>query len=185
MPGSWPGPCGSTRRTSRPRPSWSETTTASTGRLWRWPSTSRNWPAGDLGDLDWDAQAGFAELGRINDVAYGYPAETGMANGLLASTFDPSIRLYRARAEGEVACVLGTLDVDDDAGILFVATLPEMRGRRLASRLLTAALIEARERGMKTSSLQASELGKSIYERLGYKTCFSFHTMERRSRPQG
>ena len=74
--------------------------------------------------------------------------------------------------------------MQDDAGILFVATPPEMRGRRLASRLLTAALIEARGRGMRTSSLQASALGSPIYERLGYSTHFSFHIMERRFEPQ-
>jgi GNAT superfamily N-acetyltransferase len=137
------------------------------------------WEAEDLGDLDWDSSATFDELGRLNDLAYGYQSETGMANALRAPASDLPLRLYRARAEGEVACVLGTLDVQDDAGILFVATPPEMRGRRLASRLLTAALIEARERGMRTSSLQASALGSPIYERLGYRTYFSFHIMER------
>jgi GNAT superfamily N-acetyltransferase len=138
------------------------------------------WEPEDLGDLDWDANAKFAELGRLNDLAYGYEPEAGMANALLAPAEDMAIRLYRARVEGGVACVLGTLDVDDDAGILFVATPPEVRGRRLASRLLTAALLEARERGMKTSSLQASALGSPIYERLGYRTHFRFHIMERR-----
>jgi GNAT superfamily N-acetyltransferase len=103
-----------------------------------------------------------------------------MANALLAPASDLPLRLYRARSEGEVACVLGTLDVEGDAGILFVATPLEMRGRRLASRLLTAALIEARERGMRTSSLQASALGSPIYERLGYRTYFRFHILERR-----
>ena len=142
------------------------------------------WKAEDLGDLDWDAAAGYDELGRLNDLAYGYEAQTGMSNALLAPASELPIRLYRARSDGEVACVLGTLDVGDDAGILFVATPPEMRGRRLASRLLTAALIEARERGMKTSSLQASALGSPIYERLGYRTYFRFHIMERQFEPQ-
>ncbi|MDX6587539.1 MAG: hypothetical protein QOI31_2012 [Solirubrobacterales bacterium] len=138
------------------------------------------WEAEDLGDLDWDSGATFDELGRLNDLAYGYEPKTGMANAILAPASDLPLRLYRARSEGEVACVLGTLDVEGDAGILFVATPPEMRGRRLASRLLTAALIEARERGMRTSSLQASALGSPIYERLGYRTYFRFHILERR-----
>jgi GNAT superfamily N-acetyltransferase len=138
------------------------------------------WKPEDLGDLDWDAEAEFGELGRINDLAYGYEPDTGMAKALLAPADEMAIRLYRARVEDEVACVLGTLDVGDDAGILFVATPPELRGRRLASRLLTAALLDARERGMRTSSLQASALGSPIYERLGYRTHFRFHLMERR-----
>ena len=142
-----------------------------------------DWEAEELGDLDWDTDASFDELGRINDLAYGYDAETGMAPAIAAPTGNIPIRLYRARADGEVACVLGTLDTGDDAGVIFVATLPEMRGRGLASRLLTAALIEARERGIKTSSLQASALGSPIYERLGYRTYFRFHIMERRLDP--
>jgi GNAT superfamily N-acetyltransferase len=141
------------------------------------------WEAEDLGDLDWDADASYDELGRLNDLAYGYEPKTGMANALLAPRSELPIRLYRARSEGEVACVLGTLDVEDDAGIVFVATPPATRGRRLASRLLTAALIEAKERGMRTSSLQASALGSPIYERRGYRTSFRFHIMERQVEP--
>ena len=142
-----------------------------------------DWEAEDLGDLDWDAEAGYDELGRLNDLAYEYEPETGMANAFRAPATGLPIRLYRARLAGEVACVLGTLDVEDDAGILFVATPPEARGQRLASRLLTAALIEARQRGMKTSSLQASALGSPIYQRLGYRTYFRFHIMERQLEP--
>lgn len=137
------------------------------------------WEPEDLGDLDWDAEATFDELGRLNDLAYGYDPP-GMAPAMKAPAGDSAIRLYRARAEGEAACVLGTIDEGDDSGIIFVATVPEARGRGLASRLLTAALIEARDRGMKTSSLQASALGSPIYERLGYRTYFRFNIMERR-----
>jgi len=143
-----------------------------------------DWEAEDLGDLDWDAEASFVELGRINDLAYGYDPP-GMSPAIAAPVRDVQIRVYRARLEGQVACVLGTLDVEDDAGIIFVATPPEMRGRRLASRLLTAALLEARERGMRTSSLQASALGSPIYERLGYRTFFRFHILERQFEAQG
>ncbi len=141
-------------------------------------------PPEDVGGLDWDSDATFEELGRINDLAYGYEPATGMANALLPPQHDMPIRLYRARVESETACVLGTLDVGRDAGILFVATKPELRGRGLASRLLAVALAEAEQRGMTTSSLQASALGSPIYERLGYSTCFSFHIMERHFRPR-
>ena len=144
------------------------------------------WEPEDLGDLDWDTEAGFDELGRLNDLAYGYDPESGMASAIVAPPDDSAIRLYRARADGEVACVLGTIDEGDDSGIIFVATAPAMRGRGLASRLMTAALIEARDRGMRTTSLQASALGSPIYERLGYRTYFRFNIMERRSgRPDG
>ena len=144
-----------------------------------------NWDAGQTGELDWDAQASFDELGRLNDHAYGYERETGIARALGAPCEDLQISLYRARVDGEVASVLGILDIEDDAGVLFVATPPQHRGRGLASRLLTAALHDARARGMRSSSLQASALGSPIYERLGYEARFRFHIMERRFDPGG
>jgi GNAT superfamily N-acetyltransferase len=137
------------------------------------------WEPEDLGDLDWDADASYDELGRINDLAYGYDPP-GMAPAMGTPAEDVPLRLYRARVDGEVACVLGMLDSEEDSGVVFVATPPELRGRRLASRLLTAALVEAWQRDMKTSSLQASALGSPIYGRLGYETHFRFHIMERR-----
>ena len=47
-----------------------------------------------------------------------------------------------------------------------------------------AAMVEARERGMRTSSLQASAMGSPIYERLGYEPYFRFHLLERRESPK-
>jgi GNAT superfamily N-acetyltransferase len=61
-----------------------------------------------------------------------------------------------------------------------VATDHRARGRGLATRLMTAALIEARERGCRTSSLQASPLGEPVYTALGYQTHFRYAMYERR-----
>jgi predicted acetyltransferase len=66
-----------------------------------------------------------------------------------------------------MAC-LGAFDHDGDCGIYFVATVPEARGRGLASALLRQTLVEARDRGCATSSLQATAAGFPIYERIGY-----------------
>ena len=57
----------------------------------------------------------------------------------------PELRLYQARVDGEPACVLATLDHDGDLGFYFVATHPDHRGLGLASRLISAALVEGRE----------------------------------------
>lgn len=137
-------------------------------------------PPADLGDLDWDAQAAPGEVGRINDLAYGYPREQGLSAAIGTPPAELSPRSYRARVEGEVACVLQTLDIDADCLVIWVATLPEHRGRRLASRLLLAALEEARERGLETTSLQASMLGRGVYERIGYELIAPLRIHERR-----
>jgi GNAT superfamily N-acetyltransferase len=133
------------------------------------------------GDLDWDAEASAEEMGRVNDLAYGY--EVGEGPGAAAGPGLPESpsRCYRARIGDEVACVLQTIDVGEDCFVTWVATLEAHRGRRLASRLLGTALEEARARGLKTSTLESSMLGRAVYERLGYRVAFRLKLYERRA----
>lgn len=133
-----------------------------------------------LGDLDWDDRAEPAVLGRLNDLAYGLPEDAGMAPALAAPPRLPDLRLYQARVEGQPACALGTLDHGDDLGVYFVATHPARRGLGLASRLMSIALVAGRERGLRTSSLQASPMGRPLYVGLGYAEDFPMGMYERR-----
>lgn len=135
----------------------------------------------ELGDLDWDREGRPQDFGRINDLAYGLTGQ-GFSPALTRAPADRELRLYRARVDGEVASVAGTLDHGDDLGFYFVATLPRFRGRGLAGRLMAVALIEAAERGLRTSSLQASAMGEPVYRRLGYESPFRMHLYERRRR---
>jgi GNAT superfamily N-acetyltransferase len=48
-------------------------------------------------------------------------------------------------------------------------TVPEARGRGLASRLLQACVEECRARGCKVVTLHASKFGRPIYERFGFE----------------
>ena len=129
--------------------------------------------------LDWDARAGTEVVARINDLAYGYERSTFGA-AVTTVPADVPLRLYQARVEGEPVSVLGTIDEGDDCGVYLVATLKGHRGNGLSRRLLHLALAEARERGMRTSSLQASKLGQPVYEGLGYETICELHMWERR-----
>jgi GNAT superfamily N-acetyltransferase len=134
----------------------------------------------DPGDLDWDADAAPREVGLVNDLAYGHPEGAGIAAAIGMPPPEFGVRSYRARAGGEVASVLQTVDVGTDCMICWVATLPRHRGARLASRLLQVALAEARERGLETTTLQASMLGRGVYQRLGYSTIAPLRLYERR-----
>lgn len=121
-------------------------------------------PEGDLEpirSLDW------ADLCAVNDAAYGY--EEGTFRAGLGRRPDPAFRAYGAEHNGWLAGVLATLVHDGDCEVTAVATLPEARGNRIASRLLHHALTDAREQGCETSTLQSSSMGRSIYERLGYR----------------
>ena len=131
----------------------------------------------DLDGLDWDADAAVEDVTRINDLAYGF--EVGTFAGALTRRPD-DLRLYQARVDGSPASVLATLDDEQDCGIYLVATLKEHRGRGLAGRLLHTALAEARKRGLRTSSLQATKFGYPVYERLGYEAICAIEMWERR-----
>jgi GNAT superfamily N-acetyltransferase len=139
-------------------------------------------PAPDLADLDWDADASPREVGRINDLAYGHHEDGGYEPAIAQTSPGDGVRLYRARVDGEPASVLETVDAGSDCMVAWVATLERFRGRALARRLLHAALAEARDRGLATSTLQASRMGLPIYERLGYQTVCRLHMYERRTR---
>jgi GNAT superfamily N-acetyltransferase len=125
---------------------------------------------------DW-RPATVEELARINDAAYAW-RDGSLERAILGSAYGgDEFRLYIA---GD-ACVLGINDCDGDAGVFFVATLPEARGRGLAGGLLAAALVEARDRGCDVSTLQATKIGQPVYARLGYERFGAIQMWEKRS----
>jgi GNAT superfamily N-acetyltransferase len=101
----------------------------------------------------------------LNDRAYGFGPD-GFAAGIAGET---SIRWHGAFAGDQPLGCVGTIEIGDDCLITGVATPPEHRGRGIASWLVHGALVEAREQGVATASLQASRAGASIYERLGFR----------------
>jgi ribosomal protein S18 acetylase RimI-like enzyme len=122
--------------------------------------------------------ATMADVGQVNDVAYSNPP--GVIAAALRELPATEVRGYGIRVDGELASVASVIDVDEDAFVTMVATLPQHRGKRLASSLLSAALIDARQRGRTTTSLQASKLGQGIYARLGYRPLGEVHLYEKR-----
>jgi ribosomal protein S18 acetylase RimI-like enzyme len=123
-------------------------------------------------------RATMAEVGHVNDVAYSNPP--GMIAAALGEFPNTEVRGYGIRVNDELASVVSIIDVDDDAFVTMVATLPDHRGKHLASTLLAHALHEARTRKLTTTSLQASSLGQGIYARLGYRPLGEVHLYERR-----
>lgn len=106
-------------------------------------------------------------VGAINDVAY----DQGEVLRPLFVAIEraPGLATHGLKIDGTWACVLITLRVDDDVAIHYVATDSAFRRRGLASRLIRAALTDARADGAATATLQASPDGLSVYERLGFR----------------
>jgi GNAT superfamily N-acetyltransferase len=115
------------------------------------------------------------QLGAINDAAY--PWKDGSLERASRAAVSPDFHLYVA----EDAAVLAIHDCDGDAGVFWVATLPEARGRGLAGGLLSVAMLEARERGCDISTLQATRAGEPVYARIGYQTFGSIGMWEKRA----
>jgi GNAT superfamily N-acetyltransferase len=128
-------------------------------------------------DPEPDAHPSLADLGRINDLAYG----TGdvFRRILGDGPADPRFN-YIARHEGEAAASVVSQDHGGDTSIWWVATVPEARGRGLAAGLMRRALAAGRARGSEVSTLQATEAGRPVYERLGYRGFGTIEMWERR-----
>lgn len=94
--------------------------------------------------------------------------------------FPPGFHPYLARHEGRPASCLGIWDWDGDAHVQMVGTMPEARGRGMASRLLRRALADARDRGCTISRLQATAMGAPVYRHIGYRDLRPVQMWERR-----
>lgn len=121
-------------------------------------------------------------LAAVNDRAYG---TTGDFLAMLGDGRPPSGHVYGAQLGDEVAAVLWALDHEDDCHVSLVATVPEARGRGLALGLMRHALADAAERGAATSTLQATAMGRPLYERLGYRDLGPLQMWERRRAAPG
>jgi GNAT superfamily N-acetyltransferase len=118
-----------------------------------------------------------ATVGRVNDLAYGFP-EPKLAPAVAAL---PDMALaYGARYENEIGSVAVAFDSGTDTAVWLVATLPHAQRRNLAAQTLKRLLLDARERGQRTASLQASQAGRGLYERLGFASVGSLHLYEER-----
>jgi len=113
---------------------------------------------------------------------YGLPSPVSQSTvGVVPGGPDTLVAI--ARTDGSPACTAQVTVVDEDAGVYAVATVPEARGRGLARRLQYLLLQRARELGARTTTLQASKLGRPVYAALGYQPFGAMNMWERR-RPQ-
>jgi GNAT superfamily N-acetyltransferase len=126
---------------------------------------------------DWTAEGSMEDVAEINDLAYGYEGSFARALSGLAGD---GVFVYVARVGGRPAGCLLTVDLGSNTEIEWVAVLSEARGRGLSGKLLAHALADAAERGQQTSTLIASQLGRPVYERFGYRPAGALQMWERR-----
>jgi GNAT superfamily N-acetyltransferase len=84
---------------------------------------------------------------------------------------EPSGRLYTryvAYQDGEAVGTSALLLHSGVAGIFAVATIPRARGQGIGTTLTLAPLLEARRRGYLVGTLQSTQMGFPVYQRLGF-----------------
>jgi GNAT superfamily N-acetyltransferase len=118
-------------------------------------------------------------LGLINETAH--DGGKGLAAALRIVPDGVDVRLYEAQENGAPVAVVVAIDNPGadgktDCGVYFAATDPKAAGKRFGRMLLTAALVDARDRGCATASGQASTVGAPIWAGLGFETVFMFDT---------
>jgi ribosomal protein S18 acetylase RimI-like enzyme len=123
------------------------------------------------------AEPDLPTVGRVNDLAYGYP-EPKLAPAI--ANLPGTVLAYGAAHDGEIASVAMAHDIGTDTAVWLVATLPQAQRRGLAAQVLRRLLLDARERGQETASLQASRAGRPLYERLGFTSVGELHLYEER-----
>ena len=125
-------------------------------------------PELDVTEVDDDASAKAASSVLV---AFGTPAsaaESLIIPGLRSETF----RFWLGRVNGEPASIAAASVSHGFVGVYAVATLPEHRGRGFGEALSWAA---TRFRAELPATLQASPMGRPVYERMGFRTVATFH----------
>jgi GNAT superfamily N-acetyltransferase len=115
------------------------------------------------------AKAAYASNGFPPEVFAGYTEHSR----LLAD----NIAAYIARIDGEPVSIALTIVSDGVAGIYWVGSVESARGRGLGRAVTAAATNAGFDLGADVASLQASPMGKPIYEAMGYETAFDYRLL--------
>jgi GNAT superfamily N-acetyltransferase len=133
-----------------------------------------------LDSLDYTYEPDIEDLQLVLARGYGFPAEA-VGRAMTRVPQGSGTVVGVARIDGRPACTAQVTIAGADAGVFAVATVPEARGQGLARRLQYLLLARARELGARTSTLQASEMGRGVYAALGYRSFGAMNMWERRA----
>src|SRR5579864_8062602 len=114
------------------------------------------------------------EIARLNVVCHGMPEEE-IEPMTSAALWEPPNHGFLVYVDGEAVAAGSASYVNGASYIGWMATLEEFRGRGYAEAILRHMdAVMRREYGVRESVLHATELGRPVYERLGYRTVDEF-----------
>lgn len=97
-------------------------------------------------------------------------AETEAIFGVPSRLLSPKLQVYVAYLNGEPVSTAMLLLTQQTAGVYWVGTKPAARGYGLAEACCRVASNAGFSAGAKWVVLQASPMGESVYQRIGYRT---------------
>lgn len=86
---------------------------------------------------------------------------------------ESALRLFVLNKGADAVATSALVTTGDMAGIYCVATLESHRRQGLGAAITSATLAAAWDAGYRVATLQASKMGRGVYERLGFRDVFS------------
>lgn len=132
-------------------------------------------PPAELEILEIDPGPRADEFRAVAERGFGFP--TGMGQVAISDALirHPDTTLYLGRVDG-VPVATSLLQMSNRvAGIYFVACEADHRRKGYGEALTWAASVGGAVRGAAVASLQASEMGRPVYERMGFEHTGAYH----------
>jgi GNAT superfamily N-acetyltransferase len=114
---------------------------------------------------------------HINVAAQGFEIPSEMLELVLVPELaeQSHVTFYAGYVDDQrVACSLGIVD-EGSISVFNVVTLEDHRGKGYGAAMTMRAVIDGRDRECDVAFLQSSDMGYSVYERLGFETIFKYH----------
>lgn len=125
--------------------------------------------ASDAADYWQVATGAYASIGFPPEIFAFYESHDGLTAGNAAA--------FVADLEGRPAGIAMTLVSHGVAGIYWVGTSDDARGRGLGWTVTATAVNAGFDMGAEIASLQASPMGESLYLRMGFETIFNYQLL--------
>ena len=90
----------------------------------------------------------------------------------------PAVSMYVGYVEGRPAATSCLITTGAVAGIYWVSTLEEFRGRGFGAAISAHAIRVGQSLGCDMATLQASPLGRPVYERMGFEVTDDYRNYE-------
>ena len=88
----------------------------------------------------------------------------------------PDVEMFIGYADNKPASISMLFQTGPVAGVYWVGTLDEFRNRGFGKEITAAPLVAGKNRGCTFASLQASDMGRPVYEKMGFDNPYNYRS---------